>query len=338
MRTSRRQWPEHASATRSIIARFVSRWRSGRRSWLVALSAALVSLGGGVAEAFAVEGPSTATPFAALHTYYVSPTGNDGNPGTRPEAPWASAHHNVQCGDVIIVAPGRYVPGQYGSVFGANDWGTVSNCPSTSGGIDGTGGVYFAILLCAGPNMTSCTIDGGASEAVRVDQSHWAVEGFYTTQKDNTSSGCMTATSETDEVVAFVAFINDIASTCSIEGFGTFGWTAKGGVDQSAVVGAIAYNASSSIGGGICGSGVSIIPANGSEPTSGTHVFVAGFFGYRNVNAPSGLAATRTAKDWSSNSWSCSGGDNLIHIRASPSRTSGGPTAAPDSRCFRTAG
>ena len=29
-------------------------------------------------------------------------------------------------------------------------------------GIDGKGGIYFAVLLCAGPYVTSCAVNGGA--------------------------------------------------------------------------------------------------------------------------------------------------------------------------------
>ena len=91
--------------------------------------------------------------FTALHTYFMSPTGSDSNNGTSPAAPWATPNHAVNCGDVIIAAAGTYSRGQFGDNFGI-----VSNCPSTSGGIDGTGGVYFAVLLCGGPDLMSCNI------------------------------------------------------------------------------------------------------------------------------------------------------------------------------------
>jgi len=46
--------------------------------------------------------------FTALHTYYISPTGNDSNNGTSAATPWATPNHSVQCGDVIIAAAGAY--------------------------------------------------------------------------------------------------------------------------------------------------------------------------------------------------------------------------------------
>jgi hypothetical protein len=88
--------------------------------------------------------------FMPIHTYYVSSTGSDRNSRT-PHTAWATPHRGVDCGDVIIAAAGNYTR----NVFGTNSWGQVSNCPSTRGGNDGRGGVYFATLLCAGPNITS---------------------------------------------------------------------------------------------------------------------------------------------------------------------------------------
>ena len=94
---------------------------------------------------------SGSVPFVALHTYYMSPTGSDSNNGLTAATAWATPNHAVNCGDVIIAAAGSYRTFQ-------GTWGTVSNCPSTSGGIDGTGGVYFATLLCGGSYVGACYI------------------------------------------------------------------------------------------------------------------------------------------------------------------------------------
>ncbi len=117
--------------------------------------------------------------------------GSDSNPGT-DSSPWKTPKHAVDCGDVVIAAAGAY--GGTTSPFGTNDWGTVSNCPSTAGGIDGTGGVYFATLLCAGPDLGSCAVSASSEEAFRVDASNWAVEGFTATSG---AQACFAATSET---------------------------------------------------------------------------------------------------------------------------------------------
>jgi hypothetical protein len=288
---------------------FAALQRTGCNLKLLRPTIALLLIGGFFANAFAAEGDTAAISFTALDTYYISPTGNDQKAGTSPDTAWATPHHNVKCGDVIIAAAGDYVAGAYGTVFGTNNWGTVSNCPSTSGGIDGTGGIYFAILLCAGPHLTSCSVNGHSElsnrEAIRVDKSNWAVEGFTTAQSENQGDGCVVATSESNTTMHHIAFINNIASTCSVNGFGTYSWSSPGGVDQSAVVGAIAYNASSSVGGGICGSGVSMIPVNGPDMSSGTHVFVAGYFGYKNINAPSGAGCNTDGEGLVFDSWAC---------------------------------
>lgn len=288
---------------RAIGACLAARW-----ALAICLAAALLMPIGFLSKSFATEDKPGAIPFVPLHVYYLSPDGNDRNSGTSPSQAWATPRHDVNCGDVIVAEAGSYTAKN--DAFGGNHWGLVSNCPSKSGGIDGKGGVYFAVVLCAGPNLSSCSVDGGPYEAFRVDRSHWAVEGFTTTQKENAGTGCMTATSETDDVIGFVAFINNIASTCSLQGFATYGWTAHGGVDQTAVVGSIAYNAAVSIGGRLCASGISMIPANGTAPTPGTHIFVAGNFGYRNINAPVGAGCNTDGEGLVFDSWSCSGGKN----------------------------
>jgi hypothetical protein len=240
--------------------------------------------------------------FIPLHTYYISAAGNDHNSGTSPSAAWSTPHHAVQCGDVIVAAAGSY--GEY--VFGTNSWGAVSNCPSTSGGIDGKGGIYFATLLCGGRDIISCSVNGAGSEPFRVDASNWAVEGFTATQNSTGHGGCFIGTSETDITLHHIAFINNIASDCDYGGYGTYSWTSPGGVDQTAVVGAISYNGSPSLGGGqICGSGVSIIPSDGPDSSPDTHIFVAGYFGYKNINAPSGAGCNTDGEGLIFDSWSC---------------------------------
>ena len=212
----------------------------------------------------------------------------------------------MNCGDVIIAAPGAYNNNQ----FGVGNWGAVSKCPSTSGGIDGKGGTYFAVLLCGGPDVTSCTVDGGGQEAFRVDSSNWAVEGFEGTQQAAASEGgfavgCFSATSETSATLHHIAFINDIANGGDAAGFGSYSYTGPGGgVDQFALVGAIAYNAAPSQGGGgICGSGISIIPVNGPDTSSGTHIFVSGAFSYKNINAPVGAGCNTDGEGLIFDSW-----------------------------------
>jgi hypothetical protein len=290
--TKHRVWDEITLATCTI--------ESARRNLLIlrylVFAIFLLPFSASLADAQAV-------PYTPLHIYYISPTGNDNNTGTSPSKAWATPHHSVQCGDVIIAAAGSY--GEY--IFGVNSWGVVSNCPSTKGGIDGTGDIYFATLLCAGPRVTSCSVNGKTQEAFRVTESNWAVEGFTATQNSTATGGCYIATSNTLATLHHIAFINDIAIDCDYGGFGTYSWTPPGGgADQTAVVGAISYNTSPSTGGGgICGSGVSLIPNDGPDTSSGTHVFVAGYFGYKNINAPSGAGCNTDGEGLIFDSWAC---------------------------------
>lgn len=44
--------------------------------------------------------------FAKASTYYLSPSGSDSNSGQSANAPWVSPNHSLNCGDVIVAAPG----------------------------------------------------------------------------------------------------------------------------------------------------------------------------------------------------------------------------------------
>src|SRR5882672_12461363 len=144
---------------------------------------------------------------SANQTAFVLPTGhslrfmaatgcNDTNPGTSAGSPWCTPNHALSCGDVIIAAAGKYT----------NDfstWGTVSNCPSTTGGLDGTGGIFAAILLCGGTDLsttstvTSCTVNCstgapcngafGVDAGMSINKSNWAVSGWVLTSNNNAS-------------------------------------------------------------------------------------------------------------------------------------------------------
>jgi hypothetical protein len=226
---------------------------------------------------------SNARAFQALHTYFITTTGNDRNNGRSLSTAWATPKHNIVCGDVIVVQSGNYTKGQ----FGITNWGVVADCPSTLGGTDGAGGIYFAVVLCGGPDLMSCKVTPpGNAEAFRIDQSNWVVEGFWATSSV-ASNGCYIASGNVGSVTNHhVAFINDIASTCGLAGFATSGGGfALASFDQTAAVGVITYNGANSLQGYICGSGISFIPGNGPDASEGTHVFVGAAFAYNNQNA-----------------------------------------------------
>ena len=240
-------------------------------------SAGAVATGGGGG------GGGTSVPYT-LPTgevvHYISPTGDDQANGLTPGAAWKTPNHPMKCGSVIIAAPGAYSGGWQDS-----EWGTVdpASCPSTTGGIDGAGGVQFAVLLCGG-NVGTCTQNGNAFEAFRIATSHWSVQGWLGTQNASAQGGCFNGENDVTKQ-NYVAFINDIAAGCDLDGFGASGGPCSGcgSFDHIAIVGVVSFNGAQSIS-GFCGSGISPIPGNADGDTQ-THIYVAGYFGAYNTNA-----------------------------------------------------
>jgi len=183
----------------------------------------------------------------------------------------------MNCGDVIIAAAGTYTTNFNGA------FGQVNNCPSTSGGIDGTGGIYFAVLLCGG-NVGTCTrtdnsLVGGAIININ-ERNNWAVEGWKASGTQTRAFQGQACTVGTNR--HHIAFINNIAADtaagfimndCGIAN------PAGPGIDYFAVVGSIAVNAASDP---IClGAIDSAGPANFDSGTGTRHYF-SGNFGIRN--------------------------------------------------------
>lgn len=230
--------------------------------------------------------PTASVPFSLPNgrslKYITQGACSDSNGGTNPTTDaWCTPNHAMNCGDVIIVTPGT------GLSFGGDGvFGTVSNCPSTTGGIDGTGGIYFAILLCGGSDVMSCQASGGAFEAFAVNTSHWAVEGFWGTQNNDGRTGCFGGLNQSTPTQLYVAFVNNIASVCDLHGFYVAG--GGGGVntsfDYAAFVGLVAFNTAIS-NNAFCGSGISPQPGVGDSVYAGTHIFISGYFGAYNSNA-----------------------------------------------------
>ena len=224
--------------------------------------------------------------FTPLHLYFIdNALGSDGNDGTAPvsgggHGPWLTPNHSVVCGDVILVKAGSNSGGWTGG-----QWGTVSGCPSTSAGIDGNGGIQFAVVLCAGATLGTCNFNGGGNEAFRIDKSHWAVEGFNATQNTNAQGSCFSAENDANPVQKYVAFINDIAAVCDLAGFSSSGdgCVGCGGFDLIAAVGVVSFDGANSIQ-SLCGSGISFIPGNPDNSVTGTHIYVSQYFGSSNSN------------------------------------------------------
>ena len=214
----------------------------------------------------------------------ASPAGNDSNSGLDAAHPWATPNHAVVCGDVIIAAAGTYGAGSLNSTFGS-----VSSCPSSSGGIDGAGGIYFAVLLCGGVNLEACQVAGadpncgaGTCPLVETDNSNWAIEGFKVNGggPDNRAfetNACGSGTT----IVHHTAFINDIAynarqgydiNECALN----HNIPGNGG-DYWAVVGSIAQNAAQD---GICLAAVDGVGPAPFDFAAGTHLLVYGSFAW----------------------------------------------------------
>jgi len=219
--------------------------------------------------------PSIIT-FVPLHTYYIAASGcNDSNSGTSSGSPWCTPHHSVVCGDVIYAAPGSYSAKN----LGLGEWGAVSSCPSTSGGIDGTGGIYAAQLICNG-NVGTCSVTSSTQEAIRVDVSNWAVQGWQASTNTYIWGTCFWAIPTAAATIHDIYFVNDIANGCEASGFSVAPKAVGQSVDYFGVVGSIAYNTAKA--GSKCYSGISVYEPYNSDTNAGTHIFIAGNISYDN--------------------------------------------------------
>jgi hypothetical protein len=218
-------------------------------------------------------------PFTALNIRYMSPTGSDSANGLTPGTAWASPNHPMHCGDVIIAAPGTYTATSF-------DGGVVSNCPSTAGGINGTGGVYFAIVLCGGPSVGSCVLNSageGSTTGWDFTRSNWAVEGWLTSVPAGSAYGGDACASGTT-VVHHIAFVNVITAN-SNRGFETAECALNhnvpgNGIDYFAVVGSIAQNSNNDQ---IALAAVDVVGPANFDTTPGVHVFIGGNFVFANL-------------------------------------------------------
>lgn len=244
-------------------------------------------------------GGSVGVPFTALDTYYISPTGNDNNNGTSASSPWLTPNHGVNCGDVIIAAPGSYST--------MLQFGTVANCPSSSGGIDGHGGIYFATLLCGG-NVGTCAVTEPAcsveyvAAGIEINNDNWAVEGWGGSMLYTTSCAGMPfevnvggpTNGGVSGTLHHVAYINNLAyNNANAFGADDHGNGAYG-VDYWAIVGNIAQN---SAGRADChpegcyyDAAIDMIGVANYDTVAGTHIFTAGNFMINNQQTLGGAS------------------------------------------------
>jgi hypothetical protein len=199
-------------------------------------------------------------------TYFISPTGNDSNTGTSAETSWASPKHSLNCGDVIVAAPGRYSAAN----FNAGDWGNIT-CP---------GGDNVAWLQCA--TFDTCKISSSTTSAMHIDKSFWGVQGWEVTTSTNTYATGFQIEPASGVVIHHIIIANNVVNGAINGGISAYNNGQAGGSDYLAFIGNVVYNAAATS--AVCASGINIYEPIASDKNAGTHMYVAGNFSYHNVN------------------------------------------------------
>ncbi|HVX56455.1 MAG TPA: hypothetical protein VHA37_01875 [Candidatus Saccharimonadales bacterium] len=221
------------------------------------------------------------TTFTPLHLYYMAASGCDNaNAGTSAASPWCQpdndGHVSLVCGDVIIAAAGTYTD--------IAPTHSPSSCPSTSGGIDGTGGIQFAVVLCGGTDLEACQVSNSSGNAVELeDVDNWAIEGFKVTNGGSNGRAFESKNCETSGSASHHhAFINNIAyNTAQAFGMNDCGDASSKSVDYWFVVGNIAQNGAQD---GICLAAIDAVGPGVLDNNSGTHFYMYNNFSYAHVN------------------------------------------------------
>lgn len=236
--------------------------------------------------------PHSAT-FTPTNLRFISPTGNDSFNGTTPALAWLTPNHAMNCGDVILAQAGSYNFNNFQS------WGTVSNCPSMTRGIDGTGGINFAILLCAGSSVGDCSIPPSGcavanSAAMNINANNWAVEGWKVSlgykpdPSPCTGFGIAIDTSLGPGVLHHIAMVNNIA-TFNASGFAVNSMGSNNGsgfgADYWAIVGNIAQDSAGRCD-GFYDAAIDVIGTKNFDTAAGTHYLIDGNYSYNNQQGP----------------------------------------------------
>lgn len=245
------------------------------------------------------------TTFTPLHTYFIAASGcSNNNSGTSSGSPWCNpdpvgnggapvGFTGFVCGDAIIAAAGTYNGDM--SLSAA----VGGSCPSVTAGIDGNGGIYMAVLLCAGPDLESCKIDCatavcngtgfGPQVGINVSQSHWAVSGFSITCNTVVFCEAMQASGSGNSCAGgktqFIAFINN-KTFKNGQGFDTQACNTANGPDYVAIVANITQDSVriNHTANGICIGAIDIIaPGTSDSDTTHTHFFVYHNYSFNNL-------------------------------------------------------
>jgi hypothetical protein len=226
-----------------------------------------------------------------LHLFFISPTGSDALDGTTPAKAWLTPNHPIVCGDIILAqGSGSYDFNNFVDTFGTN-----SNCPSTTGGIDGAGGIYFSALLCAGSSVGSCQIiqpvcnNVNSNQGMRIQTDNWAIEGWGISMGYDASISCdgwgiSINTSNNTGIRHHFAMINNIVWKNAV-GITQNNNNANGGAgfgeDYWAIVGNAVQDSA-----GRCSvyvSAIDVLTPKDFDTVAGTHIFLDGNFSYNNL-------------------------------------------------------
>jgi hypothetical protein len=229
--------------------------------------------------------------------HYMDPAGNDACNGTSPSlgssgnCAWLTPNGNgaLVCGDVILAATGNYT--NNGIVVTRQPTGCTSG--STTGGFDGAGGIFVVYVLCA--TAYACVIPayngtnggGQGSAGFQIQASNWAVEGWHVSVDNTvvTSDACFqTATTTATALFHHTIFANNIASNCGYGfGVGEIGVVSTtGGVDYSAFLGNMTYQANQRNDGNETASLVFVNMSNSDASTTAIRSIMKGNFAINN--------------------------------------------------------
>lgn len=234
---------------------------------------------------FTITVTTTVSPPSGHNYFFMRSAGSDTNcsgivnaddPGSgglpRPCA-WATPNHAVSCGDAIVMQPTSWS-------LGTQSFGATSNCPSTTGGIDGSGGINFAVLMCGGTDLEGCaiTLTSDFLDQGSDSQNNWAIEGM----KINAGGHIFMVPRGCSANTHHWASINNVVSNSSqAAGMNDCGNSGTGtntiSVDYWAVVGTVAQNSAQATD---CRGAIDNVAPGVHDTNSGTHIFAWGNFSF----------------------------------------------------------
>ena len=197
-----------------------------------------------------------------------SPAGNDSNSGVDAAHPWLSPNHTITAPTVILAIAGAYDSAN----FYNQKWGACAS----------TGDICW--VECA--TTFGCTITSSTEHAMFISASYWGTQGFVL-NTTGSGGGCVVIApsygSETQ--IDHIVVANTICNGAIGDGFDTnnsYGITPATGVDYVAYLGNIAYATGGSS--TTCAAGLSFYSLVASDTNPGTHVYMAGNFGWGNTS------------------------------------------------------